>query len=269
MEFPTYQTLSLIEEPGCLRVTLNRPQSRNAINLIMINELMELFTTIRENHSIRVVVLRGAGGHFCAGGDIKDMAETGQQAPQGGDDPYFAMNRKFGRLITMVNALPQAVVAVLEGSVMGGGFGLACVSDIAIAKTTCKFALPEASLGLPPAQIAPFVVQRIGLTQARRMGVLGARFGAEEAKALGLVHTVCTTDEEIEQELATVVKQVKRCAPTAVGITKKLMLATGNIELDLLLDLAAKDFSACMQGEEGREGTLAFLEKRLPKWAEG
>ena len=229
---------------------------------------MSVFTAIKEDRNVRIVVLRGAGGHFCAGGDIQDMAQARQRIFQGDGDAFFETNRTFGRMITQVNAAPQAVVAILEGAVMGGGFGLACVSDVAIAKHDAKFKLPETGLGLPPAQIAPFVVQRVGLTQARRLGVMGARFDGTEAVRLGIAHIVCETDEEIQQEFQSVITQIKRCAPNANAITKKLMLSVGSKDLEELLDEAARSFSECVQSPEGAEGTTAFIQKRHPSWAE-
>ncbi|MGK5094396.1 enoyl-CoA hydratase/isomerase family protein [Deltaproteobacteria bacterium TL4] len=269
MHLPACETLVLTLESGILHVTLNRPKARNAMNLVMVTELMVVFSGIQSNREIRAVVIRGTEGHFCAGGDIKDMVDARQKLAQGeAGDPFYEMNRKFGQLISLVNSAPQAVVVILEGSVMGGGFGLACVSDIAIAHQDATFKLPETGLGIPPAQIAPFVVQRIGLTQARRLGVMGARFQGAEAKELGVVHYVCENEDAIQQELTDILKRIKRCAPKANALTKKLMLATSNMPLDTLLDEAAKDFSACIQGIEGAEGTKAFIEKRSPSWAE-
>ena len=268
MNLPTTETLLLDINDHALHITINRPKVRNAMSLQMVHELMAVFESIKHDRAIRAVVLRGTGGHFCAGGDIKDMAGARAAAsqPKEGNNPFYTLNREFGRMLTQVNESPQVVIAVVEGAVLGGGFGLACVSDIAIAAETAKFGLPETGLGIPPAQIAPFVVNRIGLTQARRLALLGARFDGNEAARLGIVHTVCTS-EGIEQELEDVLAQVKRCAPEANIITKALILSVGNDELDTILDQAAKSFSDCVQGKEGQEGTMAFIQKRLPNWA--
>ncbi|MCP5211119.1 MAG: enoyl-CoA hydratase/isomerase family protein [Hahellaceae bacterium] len=270
MTLPTTETLLLDKRDHALFITLNRPKARNAMSLQMVHELMATFEAIALNPDIRAVVLRGTEGHFCAGGDIKDMANArGQLAAKkaAGVDPFFELNREFGRLITMVNQAQQVVVAVLEGAVLGGGFGLACVSDVAIAAADAQFGLPETGLGIPPAQIAPFVVARIGLTQARRLALLGARFTGLEAKSLGIVHEVGETSEAIESLLQTTLAQVKRCAPGANATTKKLMLAVGQTPLESLLDEAAKDFSAAVSSQEGQEGTMAFIQKRKPAWA--
>lgn len=271
MSLPTCETLLLREDRGCLHITLNRPQSRNAMSLQMVQELMAVFEAIRTRDDLRAVVLRGAEGHFCAGGDIKDMANARSRLGKNESDPFEALNREFGRMITLVNRAPQTVIAVIEGAVLGGGFGLACISDVAIAHKDAKFGLPETGLGLPPAQIAPFVVKRIGLTQARRLALLGARFDGTEALRMGLVHVCVDSGEALDQRLNETLEQVRRCAPGANAVTKALLLAAADVasdkELENLLDVAAKQFSAAVQGKEGQEGTLAFMQKRLPAWA--
>lgn len=266
MTLPDTETLALERDGACVHVTLNRPDSRNAMSLRMVDDLMAVFAVVENDESIRALVLRGAGGHFCAGGDIKDMAGARQQAQAGETDAYFHLNRRFGEMITRANALPAVVMAVLEGAVMGGGFGLACVSDIALADTQAKFGMPETSLGVIPAQIAPFVVRRIGLTQTRRLTLTAARIRGDEALRLGLVHEVCEAGE-----LATRIREnleaVRQCAPRANARTKQLILNVGHTDMDTLLDGAARDFSAAVTGEEGQEGTLAFMQKRAPAWA--
>jgi isohexenylglutaconyl-CoA hydratase len=124
-ELPNTQTLLLELADGVLYVTLNRPDSRNAMSLAMVEELRAVLRAVRGDQAVRALVLRGAGGHFCAGGDIKDMA--GARAK--GGDAYRELNRAFGSLLEEAQYAPQVLVAVLEGAVLGGGFGLACVSD--------------------------------------------------------------------------------------------------------------------------------------------
>ena len=270
MTLPTCETLLLNQEGHALHVTLNRPKARNAMSLTMVNELMAVFESLKDQPEIRAVVLRGAEKSFCSGGDIKDMGAIHAAAASGesDNDPYFEFNRTFGRMITYVNQAPVVVVAVLEGAVLGGGFGLACISDVAIASKDAVFGLPETSLGIPPAQIAPFVVNRIGLTQARRLALLGLRVKGDVAKDLGIVHEVAEDDADLEAKLEQTLKQIKKSAPKANIVTKKIILSVGNKELETLLDDAAKDFSAAVQGEEGAEGTLAFIEKRKAQWAQ-
>src|SRR3990167_2914360 len=128
------ETLLLSLDAGVLHITLNRPDSRNAMSLAMVSELRAVLESLRNDLSVRAIVLRGAGGHFCAGGDIKDMAG----ARAAGGDAYRSLNRAFGSLLEEAQNTPQVLIAVLEGAVLGGGFGLACVSDIAICQQDAK-----------------------------------------------------------------------------------------------------------------------------------
>ena len=264
MSLPNTETLLLEQVEGVLYVTLNRPESRNAMSLAMVEELRAVLRAVRADQAVRALVLRGADGHFCAGGDIKDMA--GARAK--GGDAYRELNRAFGSLLEEAQAAPQVLVAVLEGAVLGGGFGLACVSDIAIAHQGAKFGLPETSLGILPAQIAPFVVKRIGLTQARRLALTAARFDGAEALRLGLVHFSEADDQAVVDRLAECLQQIRQCAPGANAATKALLLATETEHLGNLLDHAADQFAEAVLGSEGAEGTMAFVQKRKPKWAQ-
>ncbi len=268
MDWPNFTTLELDEQSGMVHVWLNRPDVRNAMSLDMVNELNTLFEIADANPGIRALILRGRGGHFCAGGDIRDMANARARAAKGDGDPFFKLNRAFGRMITRANRVACPVVAVLEGAVLGGGFGLACVSDIALAHADCQFGLPETGLGIPPAQIAPFVVQRIGLTRARALALTGARFNGRTALQYGLVHETADTPQALDAAVQETLERIRRCAPGANRVTKALLLGTLERPLDELLDDAARAFSSAIQGEEGQEGTLAFMQKRKPRWAE-
>lgn len=268
MNLPSCENLLLEENSGVLTVTLNRPKVRNAMNQMTVQEIIATFDAIADNTAIRIVVLRGAEGNFCAGGDIKDFSRAREITKSANEDPFFDLNRAFGHMITKVNAAPQVVITLLEGAVLGGGFGLACVSDIAIADVNAQFGMPETSLGIPPAQIAPFVVTRVGLTQARRLVLTGARFDGAEARDLGVTHFTTSGVEDMDALLQKQLKQIKRCAPNATCITKKIILNVGLVEHETLLDHAARDFSDAVNGDEGQEGTRAFVEKRPASWAQ-
>lgn len=261
-------SLELEQQGSILTVWLNRPESRNAMSLNMVKAIRRVFKSIENDMSIRAVILRGKGGHFCAGGDIKDMAQLrGEALNVGSNQPYIDFNRQFGHMIEQVDQAPQTVVAILEGAVLGGGFGLACVSDIAISRADAKFGLPETGLGVIPAQIAPFVVKRIGLTQARRLALLGTRFEGDTALKLGVVHEVVENDDALNALLEETIQQIKRAAPHASRVTKALLHRTLNEPLHELLDDAAQQFANAVGGEEGVEGTMAFIQKRLPNWS--
>lgn len=267
-QLPECETLSLRHDGPALHIMLNRPESRNAMSLIMVRELTAVFEQIANEPAIRAVVLRGAGGHFCAGGDIRDMAAARSAKTEEEQNPFRDLNRAFGQMVQQVNESPQLVIAVLEGAVMGGGFGLACVSDVAIARDTARFAMPETSLGIIPAQIAPFVVERIGLTQTRRLALLGLRIDGNEAQQLGIVHHVEDNDSEIDAQVADTLKQITRCAPHATAATKALLHRVGKESMTRLLDSAADQFACAVRSDEGAEGTIAFMQKRPPAWAQ-
>ncbi|MEM6290632.1 MAG: enoyl-CoA hydratase-related protein [Myxococcota bacterium] len=250
-----------------MTVCIDRPKARNAMSLQTVSEIEAAFDAVADRRDVRVVVLRGAGGHFCAGGDIKDMAGARATQPKEGEtDALAVVNRAFGAMITKVDRAPQAVIAVCEGAVLGGGFGLACVADVTLAKADARFGLPETGLGIPPAQIAPFLVRRLGLSQARRLAVTGGRFDGHRALAIGLVHEVAEDDAALEDLLGGVLKRVLRCAPQAVATTKALMHDVGHVELGALLDRAADEFAQAARGPEGIEGMTAFIQKREPNW---
>lgn len=260
-------SIELEQQGSILTLWLNRPESRNAMSLNMVKAIRQVFKSIENDMSIRGVILRGKGGHFCAGGDIKDMAQLrGEALSVGTNQPYVDFNRQFGYMIEQVDQAPQTVVAILEGAVLGGGFGLACVSDIAISRADAKFGLPETGLGVIPAQIAPFVVKRIGLTQARRLALLGSRFEGDTALKMGVVHEVVDDQDTLNTLLEETIQQIKRAAPHASRVTKALLHRTLNEPLHELLDDAAQQFANAVGGEEGVEGTMAFIQKRLPNW---
>lgn len=265
MDLPVTQTLVLALDNGVLHITLNRPESRNAMSLQMVQELQGSLEWAASN-AIRAVVLRGAGGHFCAGGDVRDMMTIRQQAAEN-PQAYQNFNRTFGHLLTQVNTAPFLVITVLEGGVLGGGFGLACVSDVALAHADAQFGMPETRLGIIPAQIAPFIVQRLGLTQARRLALLGMRINGKTAQEVGLVHEVYADQEQLNAAVNRVLTDLRQCAPDATRVTKALLHQVGQQPLASLLDDAADAFARAIQSAEGMEGGLAFIQKRPASWA--
>lgn len=262
MALPDCQELITEVSQGVLSISLNRPHKKNAMNLALVEELMSVVNNVNDDRAIRVIVIRGAENNFCSGGDISGMNFNSATPTH---DPMWEFNRTFGRMITLVNNAPQVVITVLEGAVLGGGFGLACISDVGIADVNTKFAMPETRLGIVPAQIAPFVVSRIGLMQTRRLTLLGESIYGEEAKALGLVHYVTQNNDELDSKLKEVITKVMHCAPEANALTKQLILEVGLVEHEQLLDKAAGYFCNSLK-KEGKEGTASFLQKRSPSW---
>ncbi len=263
MEEPTNLALRL--DGAVLHVTLNRPEVRNAMSLAMLRELLAVLKTAETDGRTRVIVLRGAGGHFCAGADLKDMA--GARARLAEDpDAVKKVNAAFGELCVAYAATGLAVVGVLEGAVMGGGFGLACVTDVTIAAENTMFRLPETSLGVLPAQIAPFLVERLGYAEAKRLAVTGSRITAQQALAIRLVHEVHAA-AELDAAVQRLVADILACAPGALAATKALMDRARWERPAALVQDAAQSFAKAALGPEGIEGMTAFLQKRKPDWA--
>src|ERR1700730_5489092 len=214
-ELPATAHIKLEAHGPVLRIWLNRPELRNAMSGQMVREILATFAAIGEDRGIRVVVLRGAGGSFCAGADLKNLASITETSP-GRADPAEDLkqsNRRFGLMMETVNAAPPAVIAAVEGYAMGGGFGLACVADITIATTDARFAMTEVTIGVVPAAISPFVVKRIGLTAARRFGVSGARLSGAEACAIGVAHLVVPDAAALDSDVRDASNQILQSAP--------------------------------------------------------
>ncbi len=267
-----FVAITAMQSGPVLHITLNRPESRNAMSLQMVAELQQALrlaeASTGQPDAVRVVVLRGAGGHFCAGADLKDMAGARMRSMQRAadePDPIAEVNAEFGRLCAAYADTPLAVVAVLEGTVMGGGFGLACVADVAIASDSATFRLPETSLGVVPAQMAPFLVERLGYSQAKRLAVTGGRLDATAGLALGLVHELTSADG-LQAALDKVLTDILACAPGALAATKSLMRRARFAPASDLVQDAAAIFAYSAQGAEGNEGMTAFIQKRKPNW---
>jgi isohexenylglutaconyl-CoA hydratase len=261
----TYETLIARRQGPALELTLNRPESRNAMSLAMVAELQQALAqaeqTVGSDDAVRVIVLRGAAGHFCSGGDLKDMAAARLRAMQGGCRRHRPDRRGQCALRPPVRRLlpnsPLAIVALLEGTVMGGGFGLACVADVAIATETASFRLPETSLGVVPAQIAPFLVERLGYSQAKRLAVTGGRLDAAAALRIGLVHQQVASGQ-LQAALDAVLADILACGPGALAATKALMAKARLQAPASLIDEAAAVFSRAAQGTggHGRHGRI-------------
>ncbi|PCJ70516.1 MAG: enoyl-CoA hydratase [Rhodobiaceae bacterium] len=267
MTNPTQTSALLQERDGSvLRLWFNRPEARNALTGELVEELSATLNSIRDDRSIRTIILRGKGGIFCAGGDIKGF----KSGLQGGGDPKEIArgNRTFGDLMIKLNEQPQVVIMLVEGVAIGGGLGLACVGDVTIVTKDTKFRLSETSLGIPPAQIAPFVTERVGLTTARRLMLTGARFKGDEAVRLGIGHMVADDAADMERMCDEVLEQISGCAPGANAVTKAIVFETTRRPRAEALDFAAEGFASCMLSDEGKEGVTAFIEKRKPRWAE-
>ncbi|TKR56282.1 enoyl-CoA hydratase [Allopusillimonas ginsengisoli] len=260
---PTFETLILRQDQARLDVTFNRPDQRNAINSVMAHEFSALLDYLADTPALRVVTLRGAGGHFCAGGDIKERRDLADEA--GGAQAIEERNRKAGHIFLRFARLPQTTIALVEGSAFGGGFGYACLTDITILTHGARMGMPEVRLGVAPAQIAQWVVRRIGLTRARQLALTAERFDGATAYRYGVGQYLCS-DDEADSMLETVVAKVQACGPLACAATKRIVNAVDQGREIELIDLAAREFGQLNGGSEAREGQSAFAQKRVPVW---
>jgi len=253
----TFETLKIEIQGSVAHVTLNRPQAKNAMNYKMMDEIYQVFTDWQDNREIRAVVLSGADGVFCAGGDIKEMqANTAPSSEQAGN---------LDNMLTAVNQASQVVIAKIEGVALGGGLGLVCVSDIAIASATAKIGLPEVRLGIAPSFISPYVIQRVGFTRARELMLTGRRFDGHKAFEYGFVHEVCEP-EDLDNCVSAILKEINYSAPGAISAIKQLMFTVDGQPTENTAGYRAELLNQLRMSDEGQEGMLSFIQKRPAKW---
>jgi methylglutaconyl-CoA hydratase len=241
-----------IERDGdVLRVTLARPDVRNAFDAALIAELAEAFVDVGKS---RAVVLAGEGPSFCAGADVEWMRSSAELTY----DENIADALALRRMLEAIDACPAPVVARVHGHALGGGAGLVACSDVVVAHEDTVFAFSEVKLGIVPAVISPFALAKIGPSAARRYFVTGERFDAHTALRIGLVHEVA---RDVDAALEYVVGELLSAGPRATRAAKRLVL-------DAPLDGAetARRIAERRTSDEGQEGLRAFLEKRRPTW---
>ncbi|WP_090045089.1 enoyl-CoA hydratase/isomerase family protein [Limnohabitans sp. 2KL-27] len=256
----------LIDRQGPVETwTLHDPTSRNALNDAMVDGLHSACVRAAQDTTLRIVVLTGAGGAFCAGGSLGGFAKLiGQPLPAGQTDPLLAMNRGFGDLLHALSNLPQLLVCRVDGAAMGGGFGLVCCADHVVATTRSVLGTPEVTLGLPPAQIAPLVWQRLGESAARQCLLQGLSYTAAQALQVGLVNEVI--QEDSDEAWQTTLTRLMRAAPAAVASTKALLRQLRGPVPDLR-DAAAQAFASGLRSGEAAQGLAAFARKQPAPWA--
>jgi isohexenylglutaconyl-CoA hydratase len=264
-----YANIVLTRDGAVTRLTLNRPERRNALTQAMMLELEEAFKSVAADGACRVLVLRGAGGHFSAGGDLAAMAEMPPEPADGDADPLLAGYRQFGEALTALNNVPQPTVAVVEGSSVGGGFGMACCSDVVILHESARFGLPEPKAGFIPSQILPFIVRRIGEGATRDLAVTARVIDAAEAFRLGVGRHLCTTTVDLARTLRSVIDDILKLEPQAVAAVKRLVLSTATTDDRSVLDDAARSLVGLLRRPQASEGIEAFMKKTAPSWTKG
>lgn len=247
---------------GVAQVTMARPNVFNAFDETMVGELDEAFKRLIADPAVRVIVLAGEGKHFSAGADLQWM----QRASSATLEWNLADARRFAGMFSKIETCPKPTVARVNGAALGGGVGLLCACDIAIAADNASFSVSEAKFGIIPSVIGPYVTNAVGKRQARRLALTTTRIKADEALRIGLVHQV-TSLEELDAAVDATVTELLAGGPQAQREIKELFaqLAVGSITAEVR-DLTAQTISRIRGTDEAREGFAAFLEKRPAQW---
>ncbi len=245
-----------------VQITMSRPDVYNAFDETMIGELDSAFEQLINDAEVRIIVLAGAGKHFSAGADLKWM----QRASNESRDWNLADARRFATMLGKIDTCPKPTLARIQGAALGGGVGLACACDIAIATDNASFAVSEARFGILPAAISPYLINAVGKRHARRLALTMSRIRADEALALGLIHQVSTI-EDLDTTIDATVEELLEGGPNAQREIKALFaqLQVGPVTEEVR-DLTAQIISRVRGTEEAHEGFAAFLDKRPPNW---
>lgn len=254
-----------VDARGVATVTLNRPQVNNAYNGDLIAGLHAAMDTLSRESSLRVVVLKGNGRHFQAGADLAWISGVARQSPRENEQ----VSRLTAEAVRRLDTCPVPTLALIQGGCFGGGTGIAAACDVVVASEDAIFSISETRWGLMAGIILPQLCQAIGLRQVRRYALTGERFGAEEARRLGLVHEICPV-RGLDTAGDKIVEAVLMNAPAATSATKLRSLASARAFIDEgeLRDLI-DEHARTRQQEEATEGLASFKEKRKPSWYPG
>jgi methylglutaconyl-CoA hydratase len=257
----TNELIEIAADGPVVRVTLNRPDVRNAFNDDLIARMTAWAESITAGGTARVAVLSGAGKVFCAGADLTWMSKMVGYSHDENVRDAGAMARMFEAFDT----LPIPLIGRIHGAALGGGAGLAAVCDIVVAAEDTAFAFTEVKLGIIPAVISPYAVGKIGRSAARELFLTGARFSAERAREIGLVHAVAAS-EELDRVVAKYVNDLLTSGPEAVAAAKRLIADVASRPRDDVSRFTAEATAERRVSGEGQDGMKAFLEKRPPSW---
>ena len=256
--------LLVTREGPVVRATMNRPERRNALSEAMGAAWDRLLAELAADGTARVLVIAGAGGHFCAGLDLTEVASD--ETPEQKLARQTIRNRRTGQRFVDISALPQVVIAAVEGSCHAGGLGFCCAADIAFGTAAARFAAPEVRRGLVPAQILPWLARRTGRTAATRLVLEAAVIDAAEAGRIGLLHQVLPDAAALEAQVAKTIAAVLEGAPGALAETKGLLAALGPISPEGYAEAGAAAFARTASSAEAAEGIAAFQAKRKASW---
>lgn len=245
-------------------VTILRPELHNAFNEVVIEELTEVFRELGDDDGVRVVIFAASGKSFSAGADIHWMKRMVDYS----FEENLADANKMAVMLRTIRECLKPVIARVHGATFGGGVGITAACDLAVAVESVIFCLSEVKLGILPAVISPFVIEKIGPGEARRYALTAERFDATEAKRIGLINEVTATVEEMDAWIKIICKTLIANGPNAVAACKRVLSDVAGTPWDEVQVLTTKRISELRVSEEGQEGLKAFLEKRNPSWME-
>jgi methylglutaconyl-CoA hydratase len=243
------------------RIWLNRPESRNALNSAMLEELHFALQEINHDEQFRIIILCGRGNSFCSGADLKWMEQASRLSPEDNYRDSQWPAKCFHELF----ASPKITLAGIHGVAFGGALGLIAACDLAVSAENTVFAFSEVKLGLIPATIAPYIFHKAGDNRVMEYLLTGRKFGASEAEMLGLINR-CVPEGQLEQSLQDLTIELLQAAPVAQRSIKRLFRSLCVTPDSSTLDLTASLLAETRVSEEAREGIRAFLEKRQPGW---
>jgi methylglutaconyl-CoA hydratase len=257
--------LTLDKQGGVARITLDRPELRNAFDDALIASLTKAFLEVENDKAIRVLVLAGNGPAFCAGADLNWMKRMAAY----GYDENLADARALADMLATLDRMPKPTIARVHGPVFAGGTGLVAACDIAVGTPEAKFCLSEAKLGLSPATISPYVIRAMGERMARRYFLTAEVFDAEEAYRIGMLSALIPR-ESLDALIDSMVKHLVAGGPEAHAKIKDLIRAVANRPVDETLRAdTAQRIAEIRVSPEGKEGIASFLEKRKASWCSG
>lgn len=264
MKFKTLETS--LSANGVLTVKLNRPDIRNAFNAVMIDELHQVFGKDAEDKKVKLVVFRGEGPNFCAGGDLAWMKNSSKLTVK----QNLVETRHLSHMFRTINECSKPVIGAVHGAAIGGGVGLVSVCDYVIAARETVFSLSEVRLGIVPACIGPFVVAKIGASHARSLFISAERFQSARAFEIGLIHEVVPDHAALDGAIERLTGNMLKAGPRAMTIAKELVLdltwPERRAKMKDCYEYVSKTLSNLRVTSEAQEGLKAFLEKRTPSW---
>lgn len=262
MEAAALQTIRYAVEDGVATITLNRPAQKNALDMVMRAELAEAMSTVRRDHGVHALVLTGAGGAFCAGGDIRGM-QAGQGTAEEGRNRMLDLHLWVEELINF----DRPVIAAVDGPAYGAGFGLALAADFVLATPRARFCLSFLKLGLIPDCGVFYTLPRVvGLQRAKELAFSARELGAEEARQLGIVAEI-HEPEAIAARARQIALSFTAASLTALSITKRAFNAAPTSSLGTLLEMEAAGQGVARSSEYHRSAVAAFLDKQPPPFA--